>query len=134
MMNRRWLLGIGSVVVVGLAVLYFGWLLPAQRRMVTKVVTVAKPESYNGPCPTKLAFTGTIFVSRYPATVEYQWERSDGARGERQRVEIRSAGQGVTETWWLNAPGKHLQVWEKLHLLAPTGMSSDPATVVVNCR
>jgi hypothetical protein len=106
----------------------------AQQHTVTKVVVVAKPTIYNGPCPAEIQFIGTIFVSRHPVTVEYQWERSDGAKGERQKVVIRSAGQGVYDTWRLGAPKAHMAVWEKLHILAPTGMTSAPATVRINCR
>jgi hypothetical protein len=124
----------GFVVVAALAVSLVAGELLAQQHTVTKVVAAAKPNTFSGPCPTEIQFIGTIFVSRHPVTVEYRWERSDGAMGERQKVEIGSAGQGVYESWKLGARGKHYQVWEKLHVLAPTGISSAPATAKVTCQ
>ena len=100
---------------------------------VTKVVVIGKPSTYTGPCPAEIQFVGTIFVSEPPVTVEYEWERSDGARGERHRLEIRSAGQGVYETWKLGEPTKHMRVWERLHILSPRNMTSPHAVVTINC-
>jgi hypothetical protein len=68
----------------------------AQVHTVTRVGLVAKPRVYNGSCPATIDFIGTIRVSRHPARVEYEWERSDGGRGRREVVEIRSAGQSGT--------------------------------------
>jgi len=119
-----------------LAVLAFALPAPAssQTRTVTKVVTVVNPKSWNGPCPATLKFTGTIFVSHHPATVTYRWERSDGAQGQVQTLTINASGEGVTETWQLGAGKQHLKVWEKLHVLTPTGISSNAASIQVNCR
>ncbi len=106
----------------------------AQQRTVTNVVAVAKPKTYNGPAPGKVEFVGTIFVSRQPALVEYQWERSDGAKSAVRKVEVRHSGQMVTDTWEVGEKGKRLRVWERLHVLAPTGMTSAPAVATVFCR
>jgi hypothetical protein len=100
-----------------------------QDAKVTKVVVIAKTKTYSGPAPTTLEFVGTIFVNKQPATVEYQWERSDGAVGPRRKLTIRAAGEGVTDTWRLGAPGEHMRVWEKLHVLAPNEKLSGPAGV-----
>jgi len=107
---------------------------PAATHTVTKVVAVVNPKSWNAPCPATLKFTGTIFVSHHPATVTYRWERSDGATGQVQTLTINAAGQGVSETWQLGAGKQHLKVWEKLHVLTPTGISSNQAAVQVNCK
>jgi hypothetical protein len=107
--------------------------IPAPIPTVTKVVTIAKPKRYSGPCPTTIEFVGTIFVS-HPARVEYRWERSDGATGSTQTVDIRSAGQGVKDTWRIGTPGKSFSGWVKLHVLAPTGISSDAATFDIRCQ
>ncbi|HZP67897.1 MAG TPA: hypothetical protein VFB32_16460 [Rudaea sp.] len=106
----------------------------AQEHTVTKVGIVAKPKAYTGACPADIKFIATIFVSRHPVTVTYQWERSDGAKSAPQKVEITSSGRGVDTTWKLGAPGKTTTVWQKLHVLAPTGISSDPAEVTLDCR
>jgi len=108
--------------------------LAAQEHTVTRVVAVVNPKNPKGECPLELKFTGTIFVSRHPVSVTYEWERSDGARSGRKTIEIRSAGQGVTETWKLGAKGETKTVSEKLHVLAPTGMTSNEASTTVRCN
>lgn len=106
----------------------------AQVHTVTRVAIVARPKVYDGPCPANLQFTATIFVSRHPVKVTYEWIRSDGARSGRQEVVIRAAGQGVTDSWTLGGRRFHKTVWEQLHVLAPTGISSPRGVVRVNCR
>ena len=101
---------------------------------VTKVVAVVNPKSWDGPCPATVKFTGTIFVSHHPATVTYRWERSDGAKGPTQTLTINASGEGVTDTWTLGAGKQHKKVWERLHVLTPTGISSNTASVDVHCR
>ena len=121
-----------AVLAASLAALSLAAL--AQVHTVTRVGLVAKPRVYNGSCPATIDFIGTIHVSRHPARVEYEWERSDGGRGRREVVEIRSAGQGVRESWTLGRPGEHITVGMRLHVLAPTGISSPEVRVRVNCR
>jgi hypothetical protein len=101
---------------------------------VTRVGVVAKPKAYTGQCPAEIQFIGTIHVSRQPVAIDYVWERSDGAKSPRRRVVIRSAGEAVREYWTLGAHRDHLQVWEQLHVLAPTNIRSPRAFVHVNCR
>ncbi|HTX99652.1 MAG TPA: hypothetical protein VMG09_06500 [Bacteroidota bacterium] len=101
---------------------------------VTKVVAIAKPKVFNGRCPATIQFVGTIFVKNPPVTVEYEWLRSDGATGGHQTIEIRSAGQGVYDSWTLGSPKEHLRVWEKVHVISPVNRTSGPATAVVNCK
>ena len=105
----------------------------AQQYTVTKVVAIAKPNTYAGPCPATIEFVGTIFVSR-PARVEYRWERSDGAMGPRESVDISSAGKGVTTTWQVGTPHRSFNGWEKLHVLAPNSISSNEAAVQIKCN
>ena len=106
----------------------------AAEHTVTRVGIVAKPKHYSGDCPTTIEWIATIHVSHHPAKVTYQWERSDGAHGPRQEVEIDSAGRGVSDTWQLGRPGMHEVVWQRLHVLAPTGISSPEARVKIECR
>ena len=105
----------------------------AQQYTVTKVVVIAKPSTYTGPCPATIEFLGTIFVSR-PARVEYRWERSDGVLGPRESVDSRSAGKGVTTTWKMGTPRRSFSGWERLHVLAPASMISNQATVQIKCN
>ena len=125
-MLRKVLVLVVAVILSPAAVLF-------AQHTVTRVGIVARPNSFSGRCPADLEFIATIHVNR-PSFVEYQWERSDGARGQRQRVEIRGAGRGVTDRWRLGSGRQHLVVWERLHVLAPTGIWSPAARVAVNCR
>ena len=106
----------------------------AQQHTVNRVVVAARPASFAGRCPAHLHFVGTIYVTRYPVWLEYEWERSDGGRGPRQRVEVRSRSLTVGDSWELGGGRERLRVWERLHVLAPTGISSPAANVSVNCR
>ena len=135
-MNRR-TIQLAIILVTGCAlalpfVTRHAW--AQQEHTVTRVGIVANPRTFTGSCPAAIKFTGTIMVSRHPVAVTYEWERSDGARAQRETVQIRSAGQGVSTTWRLGAAGQHLRVWERLHVVAPTGITSDSAVAVVNCR
>ena len=119
-----------------LAVLFL-LLVPAlavAQRTVTRVGIVARPAVYTGPCPADITFIATIHVSRSPAFADYVWERSDGVKGRRQRVDIRGEGRGVTDTWRIGAGRGRYVIWERLHVLAPTGIYSPVARVTVNCR
>lgn len=105
----------------------------SQERVVTKVVVDSKADVYKGACPTELKFTGTVFVSRHPITVTYQWERSDGTTTT-EKVEIASSKRSLMSTWKVGTAGQSATVWEKLHVLSPTGISSDAANVALNCQ
>lgn len=101
---------------------------------VTKIEMITRPKSYTGPCPAPLRFTGVIHVSQSPVTVEYQWERSDGATAPKHKIVIRNRGLGVNDSWKVGGAGEHLTVWEKLHVLSPNDMVSPAGSVVVKCR
>ena len=122
------------IAAVAVAALTFSLAVYAAEHTVTRVGIVAKPKSYHGDCPTTIEWIATIHVSHHPVKVTYQWERSDGAHGQRQEVEINAAGMGVSDTWELGGPGMHKVVWERLHVLAPTGISSPEAHVKIECR
>ena len=105
---------------------------PAQPTTVTKVVVTAKPDTFAGRCPTNVEFVGTIFVSR-PTRVEYRWERSDGVTGPRESVDIRSAGKGVTTSWQVGTPRRPFNGWQKLRVLSPNVLLSNPAAIQIKC-
>lgn len=100
---------------------------------VTKIESTARPKVFNGKCPATIRFTAVIYVTG-PTTVEYQWERSDGATDEKKTIQIRGKGMGVNDTWQLGGTGDHLKVWEKLHVTSPNAMFSLPAEASINCR
>src|SRR5215467_3873777 len=120
--------------LVGLTIVSACMSLPTvqgQKNTVTKVV-VAPPKIPLGPCPATVEFVGTIFVSR-PARVDYRWERSDGATGPRESVDIRSAAKSVTNSWRVGTPRKPFSGWQRLRVLAPNGVVSNTAPLQIKC-
>jgi hypothetical protein len=105
-----------------------------QERAVTKAEVFAKPNVYNGACPADIKFIATISVSRRPLTVTYQWERSDGVKSAPEKVEVTSHSRSINVTWKVGSPGSKTTVWEKLHVVSPTGMSSEKGEATLNCR
>ncbi len=101
--------------------------------LVTRATVGVRPARFTGKCPAHLTFVGTITVSRQPVFVEYVWLRSDGAQSARQRIEVRGKGRGVTDTWDLGASNIRRQVWERLRILSPNGLTSAPATAHIDC-
>ena len=93
---------------------------------------------YRGPCPAHLRFTGNIYVDRVPMTYNYQWERSDGARGEKHVVHVSNPAERrltIFEEWSLGAPGRSNQVWQSLRVRSGnTDVTSEPAKVAVECK
>ena len=108
---------------------------PGAEGRVTRLTVGVKPHVFSATCPAHLEFIGTIAIeASHPITVEYRWERSDGAQGPTERVEVRGKGRGVFDHWELGAAHEHYQVWEKLHVLSPNGILSSPAAIRVNYR
>ena len=127
-MTRRW-------IVCGIALLILATTLLAQQRSIASVGIFSRPPRvWDGQCPADLQFVATINANRWPVWVNYRWERSDGAMSNVRRVEVRGEHQRVSETWRLGRFGDRLTVWERLHVLAPTNVSSAEAHVRVICR
>lgn len=101
---------------------------------VARIDVVAKPEAYIGKCPAHLSFIATLHLASWPATVEYQWERSDGTRSRLARVEVRGARHSLTDLRRVGAHGQRLHFWERLHVTAPNAISSHQARAIVTCR
>ena len=105
---------------------------------IGQVSVTATPQSFTGRCPAHLKFTARIAVDRYPMTLNYQWERSDGAKGPVKVVKVPNANtHSVTtvDSWQIGAKGDHLDVWEKIRVRSGnTDITSDAATVTVTCR
>lgn len=126
-----------TATVVSAAVAAFACTLEpaaAQPVPVSRVVAVARPPRYQGPCPAQFEFIATIYVN-YPTVVTYRWERSDHATGPTQSVAINGAGQGVVATWQLGGPpGRVFNGWEVLHVLSPVNMLSNVANISLVCQ
>jgi len=71
-------------------------------------------------------FSGSITATK-PGTVEYRWERSDGAVSATQKLEFKSAEtQKLSYTWSL---GGNFDGYLRLHVLSPNDITSSPAIV-----
>src|SRR3974377_1203205 len=81
------------------------------------VTVKASPETYNGPCPARIRFTGLIEIQRYPMTLNYHWERSDGAKGPVKVFHATRTTRTLTtvEPWQISNPGRQ-QVSATLHV------------------
>ncbi|HEY9167047.1 MAG TPA: hypothetical protein VIS48_12895 [Candidatus Kryptonia bacterium] len=106
----------------------------SQPGKITKLKIGVKPSLFNGHCPKTFDFHCTITVNHTPVTVEYEWLRSDGASGGKQRVEMRHTSVTVSDTWQLGEAKQHLREWEKVHIISPKDMNSPPAIIIVNCK
>jgi len=87
-----------------------------------------------GPCPANLSFSGELKVDG-PATVTYQFLRSDGVKSPVQSLKFTEAGtQPVHHEWSLEGPPKTtVKGWVKVKALAPNVLESRPAAVSVTC-
>jgi len=115
--------------------------LTADEETIGDVTVTANPESFAGPCPVTIKFTGTIQVLNYPMTFNYHWERSDGGKGQVHVVRVPSVHTRtvtVVETW--NVGGSHrrgqtFKVWEKLYVnCGNTHVVSTPSVATVTCQ
>ena len=133
-MVRRYLF----VLLVVVAVLFVA-LRQAQAQDPIRSVKVGVNYShYRGACPAHLRFTGNIYVDRFPMTYNYQWERSDHAMSPKHVVRVTNPAERhlmIREEWTLGAPRQSTEVWERLRVrTGNTDVTSEPATVVVECR
>ena len=97
---------------------------------LTSVQTQVTPETFSGTCPKQFNFTADITVMG-AGTVEYAWERSDGAPGTPQTVNFASAGtQSVNTSWSLSSEGEK---WMRLRITAPSALVSNHATFELTC-
>jgi len=120
-----------ALLVVGLA-----WTLPsAAAAHVTSVTAEADPAQYAGPCPGHFKMKGRITVSA-PGVVTYRWQRSDGAMGPVETLTATAPGVQEVETSWALGDQRDLEFagWEKLMVLTPVPMESEPARFQMTCR
>jgi hypothetical protein len=109
---------------------------PAQG--IGSIGVTATPHAFRGPCPAHLRFSARIEVDHFPMTLNYQWERSDGAKGPVRVVRVPSARTKtvtVVDTWQMGRKGDRLDVWEKVRVRSGNAdTTSREATVTVDCR
>jgi len=84
----------------------------AKERVVGWTHAEANKRIYNGRCPVRLIFTGTISSARR-GWFTYVWKRSDGTTGPVRTLRASKAGESwrVRQVWDLNGS---LQGWAQL--------------------
>ncbi len=96
---------------------------------VTNVTAQVSPESHAG-CPETFNFSAVI-TANGPGTVQYKWERSDGANAPVETVTFASAGtHTVNDTWNLGTAGSY---WKRVRILSPNAMVSNNAQFTLSC-
>jgi hypothetical protein len=94
----------------------------------------AAPPTFNGECPARITFNGTIALN-HPGTVRYRFIRSDGGRGHFVTLKFVAGGQeNVTATWRLGGAGRHYAGWEAIQIVYPNGMISNRAHFEIKCE
>jgi hypothetical protein len=100
---------------------------------VTAAQLRAVPPRYNGPCPARLRFPGTI-TTNGPAEVRYTWVSFDGGTWPEHALRFPAAGtKPVRENWQLGAPGQATHGWLQLRVLSPNTHESPRAVFQVAC-
>ncbi|MFL6231354.1 MAG: RICIN domain-containing protein [Pyrinomonadaceae bacterium] len=107
----------------------------AQGGKVVEAVLYPDPQAYDGPCPAVIKFNGKITTDG-PATVQYVFERSDGASGPVSTLVFDGAGtKEVSTTWTLG--GAALPTyggWEQIVISAPNKAGSNKAAFKLSCK
>jgi hypothetical protein len=103
-------------------------------------VTANRNQYVGRGCPIEILFSGTInFEMPHPKgfVFNYQWERSDGAKGPVRVVRPAPNERSlvVRDKWRLGAPGRNLDVSQTLLVNSGnTHLSQSSQTVRVECR
>ncbi len=97
---------------------------------VTNVTAQVTPSSSSGSCPKTFSFSATITVNK-AGTVQYKWERSDGASGSVETLTFAGPGsKTVTDSWNLGTAGTH---WKRVRIVSPNAMVSNKAQFSLSC-
>jgi hypothetical protein len=79
----------------------------------------------------KISFSARI-TSQSKGAVDFRWFRSDGGRGQQERITFSKGGDlSVTSTWTLGAAAAGRQIWEAVEILYPNHMESNKAQCTV---
>jgi hypothetical protein len=102
---------------------------------VTLVENSVRPTKFVGKCPATLHWTAHLTVRNPPVKVQYQWLRSDSAKGPLKEILIRGTEAIIGgESWQLGGDKEHIIVWERLAVLEPNVLHSRAVAVNVTCR
>ncbi|MBI4671095.1 MAG: PilN domain-containing protein [Chloroflexi bacterium] len=91
--------------------------------------------SSSSVCPSTFSFNGAITVMG-TGTVTYFFERSDGSMGPQQSIPFAGGGTAnIADAWTIQGtPGFNFSGWERIHVLAPNELASNPATFLLICQ
>lgn len=85
------------------------------------------------PCPVELIFHGEITTTR-PTSVTYTWVDSRGRTWPEHHRRFSLAGvNGVTHKWKVGKPGKTVDAWVQLKIIAPQSLPSSKVPVHFTC-
>jgi hypothetical protein len=97
---------------------------------ITGIIANVDTPNYNGPCPMVLNFNAVV-TANTAGTINYRWERSDGAFSQTQALSFSAAGsKTVGDTWQLSAS---YSGWVRLRVLTPVEAVSNQVYFLVNC-
>ena len=101
---------------------------------VTGVSLSVSEREYQGFCPHKFVFTGSITANR-AGRVHYTWRRSDGATAKTFFLDFQAAGtKTVVYEWNLGgAMGSYPGSWVQIEVLAPNSRLSNRAVFDLTC-
>jgi hypothetical protein len=108
---------------------------PRTTPAVLHIDNTVRPTKFTGKCPATLRWTAHLTVRNPPVKVQYQWLRSDSAKGPLTEILIRGT-EGIIggESWQLGGDKEHLVVWERIQVLSPNLVYSRAAAANVTCR
>ena len=84
------------------------------------------------PCPRELYFDGRIAASRSTA-VTYTWVDSHGHVWPEHHRRLLAGNSAVRHKWKLGHPGKTVDEWVQLKIVAPQSMLSNKVAVHFTC-
>ena len=96
----------------------------------------ANPPIYNGPCPARIEFSGTITDNVGNRDVRYKFIRSDGAGDTEKVIHFDQPGpQTVSDSWTLGDINllPSFQGWEAIEILQPIQLQSNRAEFQMTC-
>ncbi|MDP3940776.1 MAG: hypothetical protein Q8Q49_00555 [bacterium] len=82
-------------------------------------------------CPAEFDLTGNVKASG-KGTVLYKWFRSDGAIGPLELIYVNGVNTYLVQTTWTLSP-KKFSGWEKLQMISPSQLISNPASFTLTC-
>lgn len=113
-----------------------GDVLPAApgKPLIAVAALEARPAMYRGSCPTTVTFSGTIQVSRTPATVRYQWIDSATGESAPRTLTFAAGGPRSKQIGLHLGVGSSVRGWKAIRVLDAGGQDSGRATYSVTCE